>query len=97
MKLPKDEPDKSFAPPDSFIGPRLQIRYSRWARAGVSLGPTGRIIATLLLVVAPVAFLLVTVFPFAIVYLVAAWPILLPALWRKTPVRSGESLNNKSD
>jgi hypothetical protein len=27
------------------------------------------------------------VFPFGIVCLVAAWPILLPAIWKKTPIQ----------
>lgn len=81
------EPEPTFAAPDAFIGPRMQVDYSRSAKTDVSYGRVGRIVWTFLLVVLPLLFLFWTVFPFGIVYLVAACPILLPAIWKKTPVR----------
>lgn len=82
------EPARRFAPADAFIGPRLRITYSRWARTDVSFGPVGRIVATVLLAIAPLVFFLLTVAPFAVVWLIAVWPILLPAIWKKTPLRT---------
>lgn len=86
-KIPEAEPERQFAHPDAFIGPRMQIRYSRRARTDVSYGLWGRILATVVLAVGPGVLLLWYAGPFGIVFVVAAWPILLPAIWKKTPVR----------
>lgn len=88
--ITRPEPEPTFAHPDAFIGPRFRIHYSRRARTDVSLGLVGRIVATLLLAVMPAMFLLWTLFPFGIVFVVAAWPVLLAAIWKKTPIRSEE-------
>lgn len=85
--LAKEEPERTFAAPDAFIGPRLRIRYSRSAKTEVSLGLAGRIVLTLLLVVLPLTYLLSVVLPFGIVYLVAGCPILLAGIWKKTAIR----------
>ena len=66
----------------------MQIRHSRWAGNDVSYGPVGRILATIILVVLPVMYLFWTVAPFGLVYLVAACPLLIGAIWKKTPIRS---------
>lgn len=52
----------------------------------VSYGWVGRLIATLLLVVMPAGLLLTFLFPFGVIYLVAAVPLLLQSIWKKTPV-----------
>ena len=85
-RVPEDETEERFAPPDAFIGPRLRIRHSRWAGNDVSYGPVGRILATILLVVFPLVYLFWTVAPFGLVYLVAACPLLLGAIWKKTAI-----------
>ena len=82
----RPEPEKTFAHADAFIGPRPRIRYSRRAKTDVSFGLVGRIVATLLLAVAPAGFLLWNLFPFGIVFMVSTWPVLLPAIWKKAPV-----------
>lgn len=64
--------------------------YSRTAKTSVSFGPVGRVIATLLLVVMPAGFLLTYAFPFGVIYVVAAVPLLLSSIWKKTPVSERE-------
>lgn len=84
--LTKVEHEPTFAPPDAFLGPPSPKAYSRTVKTSVSYGLAGRLVATLLLVVMPAGFLLTYVFPFGIVYLVAAVPLLLGSIWKKTPV-----------
>lgn len=88
--LTKVEPERTYAPADAFIGPPLPKTYSRTVKTSVSYGRTGRIVATLLLVVGPLAFLLTYAFPFGIIYLVAAAPLLLGSIWKRTPVPPGQ-------
>ena len=84
--LAKVEPERKFAPADAFLGPPPPKTYSRTVKTSISYGRTGRLVATLLLVVMPLGFLLTFAFPFGIVYLVAAAPLLLRSRGRKTPV-----------
>ena len=85
-RVPEEETERKFAPADAFIGPRLRIRHSRWAGNAVSSGPVGRILATIVLVILPLLYLFWTVAPFGLVYLLAACPVLLGAIWKKTPI-----------
>lgn len=84
--LMKVAPAPTFAPPDAFLGPPTPKVYSRTVKTSVTYGTTGRIIATLLLVVLPSLYLVIYAFPFAIIYVVAAVPLLLRSIWKKTPV-----------
>jgi hypothetical protein len=84
--LKRIEPAATFAPPDAFLGPARPAAYSRTVKTSVTYGPAGRVVATVLLVVMPTGYLLTYAFPFAIIYLVAAVPLLLGSIWRKTPV-----------
>lgn len=61
-------------------------RYSRTARSATTYGWKGRVVATILLVVGPAGLLLTYAFPFGVIYLVAAVPILIASIWKKTPV-----------
>ena len=79
-----------YAAPDAFLGPPKPTGYSRRAKTDVSYGLFGRIVATIALGLFPVWLLLELFFPFAAVWIVAVWPILLPAIWKKTPIRSSE-------
>lgn len=83
----RPEPERNFAAPEAFIGPRLRVRHSRSAKTEVSFGLAGRIVLTSLLVVLPLTYLLSVVFPFGIVYLVAGCPVLLAGIWKKTAIR----------
>lgn len=82
----KVERGPKFAPPDAFLGPPPPRAYSRTVKTSVTFGLGGRLVATVLLVVVPVGLLLTFVFPFGVIYLVAAVPILLASIWKKTPV-----------
>ena len=93
--LAKVEPKRTFAPADAFLGPPPPKAYSRTVKTSVSYGPIGRLVATLLLVVLPVGFLLTYAFPFGIVYLVAAGPLLLQSIWKKTPVPPDTSSHHR--
>ena len=87
--LKKVEPEPTFAPPDAFLGPPTSHTYSRTAKTTVSYGPWGRAVATILLVVLPLGFLLTFAFPFGVIYLVAAVPLLFKSIWKKTPLPPG--------
>ena len=84
--LKKIEPEPTFAAPDAFLGPPPPQAYSRTAKSSVTFGPVGRLVATLLLVGLPAGYLLVYAFPFGVIYLVAAVPVLLRSIWKRTPV-----------
>lgn len=84
--LARIEPEPKFAPPDAFLGPPRPKAYSRRVKTSVSYGLTGRLVATFLLVIMPSGFLLTYAFPFGIIYVVAAVPLLLGSIWKKTPV-----------
>ena len=78
--------DKKVGPPDAFLGPPLPRGYSRTVRTDVSMGLMGRIVTTLLLCVIPVLAGITYVFPFGVLYLVAAVPVFVPAIWKRTPL-----------
>lgn len=86
--LTKIERGRTFAPPDAFLGPPPPRGYSRTIKSATSFGLVGRVIATFVLVVIPTASLLIYVFPFGVVYVVAAVPLLLGSIWKKTPLPS---------
>jgi hypothetical protein len=60
------------------------------AKTDVSYGVVGRIAATVLLVVVPTAWLLFVAAPFALIWIVAACPLLIAGIWKRTPVREEE-------
>ena len=68
-----------------------QVRWSRTIKSDTSFGLTGRIVATVLLVVLPILlFLVMPTGPFALVGL-AMWvfvigPMLLRSIWKKTRI-----------
>jgi hypothetical protein len=83
--------DEKFSPPDAFLGPPLPRGYSRTVKTDVSMGLMGRIVATLLLCVIPVLAGITYVFPFGVLYLMAACPVLVPAIWKKTPLPANKA------
>lgn len=87
--LTKVEPKPTYAPADAFLGPPLPKTYSRTVKTTVSYGRAGRLVWTLLLVVVPLGFLLTYAFPFGIIYMVAAVPLLRGSIWKRTPVPPG--------
>jgi hypothetical protein len=84
--LTQVERERTFAHPDAFLGPPSPKGYSRTVKGATTFGALGRIVATLLLVVIPTAWLLYYAFPFGVVYVVAAGPLFLSAIWKKTPI-----------
>ena len=84
----RDESVRSFAHPDAFIGPPQAVRYSRWVKSDVSYGPSGRIIATLLLWLVPLWWGLMYSPILAIFWLCPVGPLLLRDIWKRTRIRS---------
>lgn len=85
--LPQPEEPPRFAPPDAFLGPPVPRRFSRTAKSDISFGFWGRLALTVVLCVLPVLYFGLYFFPTAIIWLFIVCPVLVPAIWKKVPLR----------